>query len=567
YAQAGRGLVWDAVRYAFVPDGQSARVLTAGAIRGADDAAGALADGFRVAAECFGLDAGDDALPRVIARQRSALQPLWEVPLPDGVKEKRFVDFQNDVTADDVHLAHREGYLQVEHLKRYTTLGMGTDQGRTSNINGLAILAHLLGKDIPAVGTTRFRPPYQPITMGAITAGEIGPHLSPLRRTALHDWHVEHGAVMMNSGVWQRAAWYAQEGEGMWDAIYRETRNVRANAGICDVSTLGKIDVQGRDAATFLERIFINRWQKLGVGRVRYGVALREDGFVNDDGTVTRLAANHFYVTTTTAHAAQMMAQMEYYAQTVWPELDVHLVSITDQWAGMAVAGPKSRAILQTLTDGDLGNEATPYMSCTETTLADVPLRLLRVSFSGELGYELHVPSGYARHVWQAIVDAGADEGLTPYGLEAMGILRIEKGFLTHAEIDGRVNADDLGVAGMMKADGDFVGKRSQIREAFEAGDRKVLVGLKSLDGKRIPRGGHLVANASAPAPLDKLGHVTSQCFSPHVDAYIGLALVKNGRDRHGETLTVTSPLTGENVRVELCPTVFVDPEGERVRA
>ncbi len=495
-----------------------------------------------------------------------AMEPLWSVPRA-GRKIKRFVDIQNDVTVDDVELAHREGFVSVEHLKRYTTLGMGTDQGRTSNINGLANLARLREAQIPEVGHTTFRPPYTPVSLGALSGFDFGPHLSPVRRTPLHEWHERSGAHLQNSGVWKRPAFYPRTGESVQDAILRETRHVRDRVGITDVSSLGKIDVQGRDAAEFLERIYINRWKSLPIGRCRYGLMLREDGFVFDDGTSTRLSENEFYMTTTTANAGPVLEHMEIYAQTVWPQLHVHLTSISDQWAGMALAGPFSRSVLSKLIgENEAGNENLPYMGVIKSRIADVPVLIFRVSFSGELGYEIHMPSKQAELVWETALSAGQAWDIAPYGLEAMTILRIEKGHVVAAELDGRTTAADLGFERMMKADGDYVGKRLAERSALKAGGRKQLVGVRSIDGSPIPRGAQILLEKSGGKSAESKGHVTSACFSPHLNQEIGLALVADGRQIHGKTMYASSPLTGREVQVEIVHHIFVDPQGEKVR-
>ncbi len=494
------------------------------------------------------------------------MEPLWSVPRT-GSRVKRFVDIQNDVTIDDIELAHTEGFVSVEHLKRYTTLGMGTDQGRTSNINGLANLARLRKAEVPEVGHTTFRPPYTPVSLGALAGVDFSEHLSPVRRTPLHQWHERNHAHLQNSGVWKRPAYYPRTGESVQDAILRETRHVREKVGITDVSSLGKIDVQGRDAAEFLERIYINRWKSLQIGRCRYGLMLREDGFVFDDGTSTRLAENEFYMTTTTANAGPVLEHMEIYAQTVWPELHVHLTSISDQWAGMALAGPFSRNVLITVIgEQAASNENLPYMGVINARIADVPVLVFRVSFSGELGYEIHIPSRQAELVWETILAAGQEWEIAPYGLEAMTILRIEKGHVVAAELDGRTTAADLGFGRMMKPDGDYVGKRLAERSALTANGRKQLVGIKSIDSSPIPRGAQIIAEPSGGKPAQTFGQVTSACFSPHLNQEIGLALIKDGRLIYGKTMYAASPLTGREVPVEIVHHIFVDAEGERVR-
>ena len=506
-------------------------------------------------------------IPKVEDSSETPMQSLWLVPKNRRGAAKRFVDIQNDVTVEDIELAYSEGYVSVEHLKRYTTLGMGTDQGRTSNINGLANLARLREADIPSVGHTTFRPPYTPVSLGALAGGEFGSHLSPVRRTPLHEWHRSNRAELQNSGVWQRPFFYIKVGEQVRDAIIRETLQVREKVGIVDVSTLGKIEVQGRDAAEFLERVYINRWKSLPVGRCRYGLMLREDGFVFDDGTTTRVAENEYYMTTTTGNAGPVLEHLEFYAQTVWPELHVHLTSVSDQWAGMALAGPHSRNVLGTLIgESEASNENLPYMGFLSSEIEGAPVRIFRVSFSGELGYEIHIPSKFAQTVWQTVLAAGREWDIAPYGMEAMTVMRIEKGHVVSAELDGRTTAADLGFERMMKKDVDFVGKRLAERTALVSAGRKQLVGVVSLNGRPIPKGAQIVEVNDSQPPAKSKGHVTSSCYSPLMDKEIGLALVADGRQVYGKEYYAASPLTGRSVPVEVVHHIFVDPEGERTR-
>ena len=494
------------------------------------------------------------------------LVPTWSVPVRAG-GGKRFVDLQNDVTADDVELAAREGYTSVEHLKRYTTLGMGTDQGKTSNVIGLALLAQAIGKPIPDVGTTTFRPPYAPITLGAVAGAEQGAHLAPTRRTAMHDWHAAQGARFVTAGLWLRPHSYPRAGESEDDAANREARNVRANVGVVDVSTLGKIEMAGRDAVTFLDRVYANTMHTLAVGRCRYGLMLRDDGMVFDDGTVTRMTDSHFLVTTTTANAVRVMQHFEYLLQSVWPELDVYVASVTEQWAAAAIAGPRARDVVAKLVDIDVSNEAFPFLAFAPCRVGALSARLFRISYSGELAYELHVRSDEGMRMWQAIVDAGAPFDLMPYGTEAMGTLRIEKGHIVVGpEADGRTTADDLGLGKLVSSKKWCIGKPMLDRPALVEAGRWQLVGLTALDGAKMPRAAKIVADADHPEPNPMLGHVTSWCYSPNLDRWIALALVADGRARHGQTLWAVSPLAGARVRVEVGPAVFVDPEGARLR-
>ena len=571
YSQAGGRLRYDERLCAFVPGSERPGLHCAGAVRGLDDTDACIADGaaigVRAAQECGATVAfTPPSAPRTAAPGGEPPLPLWRVPNAPGCRAKAFVDFQNDVSDDDVALAFREGYRSVEHLKRYTTLGMGTDQGRTGNVIGLAIMAGLRGRTIAETGATTFRPPYSAVALGALASGEHGRHFAPLRRTPLHDLHETLGAAMLNVGPWQRAQYYAAPGETMHEAIRREALHVRQKVGLVDISTLGKIAVMGRDATAFLDRVYINRFSTLKTGRCRYGVMLREDGFVFDDGASACIADGVCYMTTTTTNAGPVMAHLEYYAQTVWPELQVRLESLTDQWAGMALAGPRAREVLQAAGDGDFSDEALPFMGCTDAVVGGCPVRLLRITFSGERAYEVHTPSDYAVTVWETLLEAGAPFEIAPYGTEAMNVLRIEKGHVTGAELDGTTLAADLGFAGMQKTDGDFIGKRSLERPAFADPARLMLAGLVACDRQAIPRGAQLIEGLRMRGVQPMLGHVTSSCYSSILDQQIALALLAGGREQHGRELTAASPLTGECVAVTVCSPHFFDPAGERAR-
>ena len=571
FSQSQGRLAYDEAIAAFVPGGSRQAERSAGAAGGRFALSECLAGGAEAGAEAARAAGGGRVAPYPAPAARDwreePIEALWTVPRPSGRRVKRFVDYQNDVTATDVALAAREGYDSVEHLKRYTTLGMGTDQGRTSNVNGLAILAAQLGLSLPEVGTTTFRSPGAPVTLGAIAGRERGKDFAPVRRTPMHDWHVQAGAPFVTAGQWLRPQYYPRHGESMGDAVDREALAVRRSAGLIDVSTLGKIAVQGRDAGRFLERVYINRWKNLKVGRLRYGFMLREDGFILDDGTTTRVSGDEFYMTTTTANAAPVMAHLEYCAQVLWPDLHVHLSSVSDQWAGIALAGPNSRRILAEACEGaEVGNAALPFMGSIDARIAGAPVRLLRMTFSGELAYEVHMPSDYGVPVWEALLAAGAPWDLTPYGTEALGVLRIEKGHVVASELDGTTLPSDFGFDGLQRPEGDFVGKRSLERPGLAKEQRHRFVGLRSLGRRRIPRGAQLVVNPARPKPVRMLGHVTSTCYSPNLDQYIALALLDDAERYRGEILCACSPLTGENVPVEVTHPVFIDPAGERAR-
>jgi len=568
FSQSRGRLRYDDALAAFVPGESAQAECSVGAARGTYALEQCLAEGYAAgsaAAQAAGLPPPPPFVPpNVTAIGPGAPQPLWSVAHRGA---KAFVDLQNDVTAGDVALAAREGYSAVEHLKRYTTLGMGTDQGKTSNTNGLSILAEITACPIPAVGTTTFRPPYTPVTLGALAGTEIGPHLAPVRETPMHEQHVAAGAVFINAALWKRPQFYPRSGESMRDAVCREALNVRRHVGIVDVSTLGKIDVQGRDAAEFLERVYINRWKNLSVGRARYGIMLREDGMVFDDGTTTRLGDHHFLMTTTTANAGRVMSTLEYWLQVQWPALDVRLTSVTDHWAAVALAGPDARNVLAVLAAADVSNTALPFMGYRETTIAGVPARIFRISFSGELAYEINVPADYGSALWHALLEVGKPFGVAPYGTDAMAVLRIEKGHVAGMELDGRTTPLDLGLGGLIAADKDFIGKRGLARPALQSPLRKQLVGLVSADRRTpIAPGSQLVQDPGHALPNPILGHVTSTCYSPTLGSAIALGLLAGGRECHGRMFFAMSPLTASLVQVEVIRPVFFDSQGARLR-
>ncbi|EJL58601.1 sarcosine oxidase, alpha subunit family, heterotetrameric form [Rhizobium sp. CF122] len=562
---------WSDKHAAFLAPERQEGLLIAGSAAGLASTDACLGDGARKAVEALeavGLAKIEPAFPPVEDIQASA-SPLWSVK---GGKGKAFVDYQNDVHLKDLGLAVREGYGHVELAKRYTTNGMATDQGKLSNINAIGILAEARGVSPAEVGTTTFRPFYTPVSFGALAGSSRGKHFQPARKSPLHDWAKKNGAVFVETGLWYRSSWFPREGEKSWrESVDREVLNIRKNAGICDVSTLGKIEIFGKDAATFLDRIYCNGFAKLSVGKARYGIMLREDGMIYDDGTTSRLGEEHFFMTTTTALAAGVLTHLEFCAQTLWPELEVYFASSTDQWAQMAVAGPKSRAILSEIVDEDISDATFPFMGARAVTLFGGKLegRLFRISFSGELAYELGVAAAYGESVADAIMQAGQKYEICPYGAEALGVMRIEKGHVTHAEINGTVTPGDLGFARMVSATkADFIGKAMLAREGLQATDRPHLVGVKPLDPATSFRtGAHILADG-APATLENdQGYVTSSAFSPSLGHTIGLALVKNGPERIGEKVLIWNGLRSEFTEGQLCSPVFIDPENEKLHA
>jgi len=566
--------VWRDDIAAFVP-GESLPVgmLVTGAANGTL-ALGSILSEAHAAASGMVTSIGRDASPGEAPTaddESTAVTAFWLVK-PDGRagRTRAWIDQQNDVTVKDLTLARREGFHAVEHLKRYTTLGMATDQGKTSNVLGLAIMAEHTGRTIAETGTTVFRPPYTPVAIGALGARDRGPDYRPTRRMPSHRAAAARGASFVESGPWLRAEWFAREGERGWrDAVDREALAVRGAVGVSDVSSLGKIDVQGADAGEFLNRVYANTMATLAVGRVRYGLMLREDGFAMDDGTVARLAERHYLMTTTTANAVGVFRHLEFCRQCLWPELDVHLISTTDQWAQFAIAGPRSRELLARVIGGgrDVSNEAFPFMACGEVSVRGVAARLFRISFSGELAYELAVPARFGDALFELLLESGEDLGATPYGLEALNVLRIEKGHATVAELDGRATAASIGLGRMVSHKKDSIGRTLAMRDALVAEDAWRLVGLTPVDGVTPLRAGAHLIDVGAPADLaHDLGWTSSVAWSPTLARPIALGFLRGGDRRHGETVRAISPIHGEDIDVMISGPVFVDPDGERVR-
>jgi sarcosine oxidase subunit alpha len=491
----------------------------------------------------------------------------WNVPDDES---KAFVDFQHDVTIADIVLAAREGFTSAELLKRYTTLGMGTDQGKTSGLNGLAMLAAVTGRAVAELGTTAFRPPYTPVAIAAFAGTHRGRHYQPTRLTTSHSWAKERGASFVEVGQWLRARWFSEPGEKDWmQTVSREVRAVRSSVGVCDVSTLGKIDIQGPDAGELLDRIYINTFSTIPVGKARYGLMLREDGFVLDDGTSARLAAEHFVMSTTTLNAGKVMQHLEHARQVLWPELDVQIVSVTEQWAQYAIAGPNARRVLQALLGDalDLEDRVLPYLAAAEFSWGRIPARLFRISFSGELAYELAVPARYGSATLRAIMQAGAAWDIVPYGTEALGVMRIEKGHVAGNEINGTTTAADLCLGRMMSTKKDFIGCVLARRPALSDPSRLTLVGLKPVDQTtRLYAGAHLLPKGVQVSLQNDSGYLTSAAFSPMLDCWIALGLLSRGPQRYGEHLRAYDPLRQGDIEVEVCSPVFFDPEGARLR-
>ncbi len=557
---------------AFIPNQKKQKESTLGSANGIFTLEETLQSSFEKGNELSKQFTNNDkkiSAPAVIEKKTSQHDKFWCVPLPKGKKYKRFLDFQNDVAVSDIELAIKEGYRSIEHVKRYTTLGMATDQGKTSNLNGLQLVSEIENKVVPQVGHTTFRPPYTPVSIGAIVGREVGKHSKPTRKSPMHYWHEKNNAVFVDAGVWLRPRYYKQGNENLFEASKREAKNVRENVGVCDVTTLGKIDIKGPDSAEFLNRVYTNAWLKLPVGKARYGVMLREDGIVMDDGTTTRISENHYHMTTTTAQAANVLSHLEYYLQLVWPELNVNVVSSTEQWAGAAIAGPKSRDVLKKLfPDLDVSNEGLPFMGYMEGKLFGVDAKIYRISFSGELAYEVNVESDNGNFMWEKIIEIGKEFNIQPYGTEALSTLRIEMGHVAGSELDGRTIPYDNSLEGLVSKKKDFIGKRSLIKKAFTASDRQKIVGVVPLDKKTsIPEGSYIVKDAKAKLPNPKLGHVSASCWSVEYDNPFSLAIIKDGKNMIGQKLYALSPLKNKTIPVEIVSSHYVDPKGERVRS
>jgi methylglutamate dehydrogenase subunit C len=559
---------WQEALAAFVPGSTPKGMTVAGAAAGHLSLAEALQDGARLGAEAagdLGFAAPVPAMPPVSGEESATATALWWV---HGGKGAAFVDLQNDVTTKDIELARLEGYGASEHVKRYTTLGMGTDQGKTANVTALGVLSELTGAPISALGTTGFRPPYTPVTWGALAGHHRGKDFRPKRLPPSHAWAEENGAVFADAGLWLRAQWYERPGETLQQSIAREAAAVRRSVGVCDVSTLGKIDIQGPDAATLLDRVYVNKFSTLKVGRARYGLMLREDGFAMDDGTTARLGEQHFIMTTTTANAGKVMQHLEFCRQVLWPELDVRLVSVSDHWAQYALAGPRSRDVLAKLVDApfDISNEGFPRMAAGELTICGgVPSRLFRVSFSGEMAYEIAVPARYGDATIRALMQAGAEFDITPYGTEALNVLRIEKGHVSGAEITGHATARDLGLAGMVTADKDCIGKVLAGRPALLDPARPIVVGVKTVDQTQsLTAGSHFIPVGADAVTANDEGYLTSVAFSPALGQDIGIGFLARGRERIGERIRAVDLLRGHDVECVVCSPVFYDPEGKR---
>ena len=494
---------------------------------------------------------------------------IWLLPSDKVLgKTKPFVDYQNDATAKDIKLALREGFKSIEHVKRYTTTGMGTDQGKLGNMHALGIIAETAGVKMGELGTTTFRPPYTPLSFGTIVGRNVGEYFDIFRKTTIHEWHVKNNAEFENVGQWKRAWYYPKTTEDMHQAVQRESKAARESAGILDASTLGKIDIQGTDASEFLNRVYTNTWSKLGIGKCRYGLMLHEDGMVYDDGVTTRLDENHYIMTTTTGGAANVMSKLEDYLQTEWPELDVYLTSVTDHFATISVCGTNSKKIVsKVIPDLDLSDENFPHMSFKNAKIDKVKCRVMRISFTGEHSYEINIQASFGKSVWEKCMEAGKEFNITPYGTETMHLLRAEKGFIiVGQDTDATMTPIDLQMDWIVsKKKYDFIGKRSLYRSDTIREDRKQLVGLLTDDPKIVLEEGAQIVEDTNLKPIEMLGHVTSSYYSPNLNKSIALAVVRGGKNMMGKKLFI--PMENKTISVTVADPVFLDKENKRLNA
>ncbi len=579
WSHCGGKLFWDEAQAHFRPDGEkpplgvdgAGFVIPAGAANGALALGGGLADADaagRRAVEELGMTPAKGAVPVAEEAPEAAMEPVWLMPQGAGIKlrMKAWLDYQNDVKVSDVQLAAREGYESVEHTKRYTTLGMATDQGKLSNINGLAILSDALGRPIPQTGTTTFRPPYAPISMGAIAGEARGEIFQPLRRTPMHDWHEEHGAHWEPVGQWRRPYCYPKPGESHGDAVAREVRATRESLGLLDASTLGKLVVKGPDAGRFMDMLYTNMMSTLKPGRCRYGLMCSENGFLIDDGVVARIDEQTFLCHTTTGGAERIHAHMEEWLQTEWWDWQVYVANVTEQYAQIGVVGPKARKVLEKLSDDDLSGEGFTFMGWKDVTLGGIAARVYRISFSGELSFEVAVPASQGLALWDKVLAAGQEYGVTPYGTEALHVMRAEKGFIMIGdETDGTVIPQDLGLDwAISKKKEDYLGKRAQARSHMSDPNRWKLVGLETVDGSVIPDGAYAVADGVNPnGQRNVQGRVTSTYFSPTLGHGIAMGLVLHGPDRMGEEIEFPGT-DGKSYCAKIVEPVFYDKDGEK---
>ena len=569
FTQSGGKLKFRNTDNVFLPDKHDYNQLNVGSCNGDFELDDVIKNSNKLVKEFLNTDNSDFDNLDVICSKEADKTNIWLLPSnkPFG-KTKPFLDFQNDSTAKDVKLALREGFKSIEHVKRYTTTGMGTDQGKLSNMHALGIVAETVGVKMGELGTTTFRPPFTPLTFGVIVGRNVGEFFDITRKTPMHEWHVQQNAKFENVGQWKRAWYYPKKNENMHQAVQRESKAARDSAGILDASTLGKIDIQGTDASEFLNRVYTNAWSKLEIGKCRYGLMLNEDGMVYDDGVTTRLNENHYIMTTTTGGAANVLSKLEEYLQTEWPELDVYFTSVTDHYATVSICGPNSKKILsKVIPDLDLTDDKFPHMSFKNAIIDKTRCRVMRISFTGELSYEINIRSNYGKSLWEKCFEAGKEYNITPYGTETMHLLRAEKGFIiTGQDTDGTMTPVDLQMDWIIsKKKYDFIGKRSLYRSDTIREDRKQLVGLLTEDPNEVLEEGAQIIAETNKKPVEMLGHVTSSYFSPNLNKSIALAVVKSGKKLKGKKMFV--PMKNKTIGVTITDTVFLDKENKRLNA
>ena len=569
FTQSGGKLKFREEDQVFIPNKYSSEQISIGACNGDLTLEDIIENTPKYLKEFLNIKKTDYDSVEVFSSENKSKRNIWLLPSDKILgKTKSFVDYQNDATAKDIKLALREGFRSIEHVKRYTTTGMGTDQGKLGNMHALGIISETAGTKMGEHGTTTFRPPYTPLTFGTIVGRNVGEYFDIFRKTPMHEWHLKNKAEFENVGQWKRAWYYPKNNENMFEAVQRESKAARESAGILDASTLGKIDIQGTDASEFLNRVYTNAWSKLAVGKCRYGLMLNEDGMVYDDGVTTRLGENHYIMTTTTGGAANVLGKLEDYLQTEWPELDVYLTSVTDHFATISVCGPNSKKIISNvIPDLDLSDENFPHMSFKNTKIGKINCRVMRISFTGEHSYEINIQANYANSVWEKCMEVGKDFNITPYGTETMHLLRAEKGFIiVGQDTDATMTPIDLQMDWIVsKKKYDFIGKRSLYRSDTIKDDRKQLVGLLTDNPNEIlEEGAQIVADVNK-SPIEMLGHVTSSYYSPNLKKSIALGVVRGGKNMMGKKLII--PMENKTINVTVADPVFLDKENKRLNA
>ena len=569
FTQSGGKLKFRDEDQVFIPNTYPSDQISIGSCNGDFELDNIIKNTSKILKEFLNIDKTEYDNLNIQCPKDKEIRNIWLLP-SDRIlgKTKPFVDYQNDATAKDIKLALREGFRSIEHVKRYTTTGMGTDQGKLGNMHALGIIAETAGIKMGELGTTTFRPPYTPLTFGTIVGRNVGEYFDTFRRTPMNDWHTKNKAEFENVGQWKRAWYYPKNNETMHEAVQRESLATRESAGILDASTLGKIDIQGSDASEFLNRVYTNAWTKLGIGKCRYGLMLNEDGMVFDDGVTTRLGENHYIMTTTTGGAANVMNKLEDYLQTEWPKLNVYLTSVTDHFATATVGGPNSKKILNKLIpDLDFSDESFPHMSFKEVMIGKIKCRIMRISFTGELSYEINVQANYGKSLWELCMEAGKEFNITPYGTETMHLLRAEKGFIiVGQDTDGTMTPIDLQMNWIVsKKKYDFIGKRSLYRSDTIREDRKQLVGLLTEHPEEVLEEGAQIVSKLNQSPIEMLGHVTSSYFSPNLNKSIALAVVRGGKNMMGQKLFI--PMEDKAISVTIVNPVFLDEENKRLNA